>query len=251
MYADLGSKTVVVTGAARGLGQRIAQRFCEAGSEVAIVARGDVDWLVDDYAKKIEVIRCDIREPQPIADWLAARAAAARPATTLINNAGVIDEQPLLDVSQESVTGTFAVNVFATFALCQMFARHFEPHGYGSIVNAASYAATLPSVNSGAYGASKAALVSLTSSMAAEWAPLGVRVNAFSPGVVRTPMTEPKLAQHEAEMLKAISANRLGTPDEIANVVLFLASDVSSYITGANIDVSGGKLVVQNPHAAW
>ena len=251
MYLDLKGKTVVVTGASAGLGQRIAQRFLEAGSRVVMVGRSVITWLTDTDRDNCEHIQCDIRDIKPVKHWLDEWEQAGKSVNVHVNNAGVIEEGALLDYSQDAWDSTFEVNLRATFRLCQMFAKHMRGKEGCSIVNAASYAATLPAAYSGVYAASKAALVSLTKSMAAEWAPYGIRVNAYSPGVVRTPMTESKLEKHETEMLQGISLNRLGTADEIANVVLFLSSSASAYITGANIDVSGGKLIIQNPRAAW
>lgn len=251
MYPDLKGKTVVVTGASAGLGKRIAQRFLEAGSRVVLVGRSVITWLTDTDRDNCEYIQCDIRDTAPVEHWLNEWEKEGGTVHVLVNNAGVIEEGALLGYSQEAWESTFDVNLRATFRMCQLFANHMRDKQGCSIVNAASYAATLPAANSGVYAASKAALVSLTRTMAAEWAPYGIRVNAYSPGVVRTPMTEPKLKEHESTMLEAISLNRLGTADEIANVVLFLSSSVSAYITGTNIDASGGKLIIQNPRAAW
>ena len=251
MYPDLKGKTVVITGASAGLGKTIARRFLETGSRVIAVGRSEITWLANADRGNCEHVQCDIRDTGPVESWLADWEQAGNTVHVLVNNAGIIEEGALLDYSQDAWDSTFDVNLKATFQLCQIFARHMRNQQDGSIVNAASYAATLPAAFSGVYAASKAALLSLTRTMAAEWAPYGIRVNAYSPGVVRTPMTEPKLKKNESRMLEAISLNRLGTADEIANVVLFLSSSASAYITGANIDVSGGKLVVQDPHAAW
>ena len=119
-----------------------------------------------------------------------------------------------------------------------------QAQGGGVIVNTGSYAATLASVGSAVYAATKAALVSLTRSMAAEWAPYGIRVNAFSPGVIPTRMTQPAIAAKGEAMLEEISLRRLGTTEEVARVALFLASSASSYLTGVNVEVTGGVCAV-------
>ena len=250
MYPDLAGKTVVVTGAADGLGKHIAQGFHKAGSNVVIVARKPVSWIPK-RSDRYDVLEIDVRDAARFRAWLDKCQDDEIPIDVLVNNAGSLTEGPLLDCSDESWDTMLDTNLKAVFQLSQAFARHMPSAGSRAIVNAASYAALIPSVNAGVYAASKAALVSLTRTMAAEWAPRGIRVNAYSPGVIRTRMTEPKLREHEMSMRKAISLQRLGTADEVANVVLFLASDASSYINGANIDVSGGKLVVQNPDEAW
>ena len=251
MYTDLSGKRVVVTGASGGLGKRIAQRFSAAGSKVTIIGRSQVTWIADSDQDNYRSVQCDIQNIEEIERVLGEWEEAGEICQVLVNNAGVLTEGALLDYSEKAWDATFNVNLKATFRMCQLFAKHMRGKQDCSIINAASYAATLPAAFSGVYAASKAALVSLTRTMAAEWAPYGIRVNAYSPGVVRTPMTEPKLKLHESQMLEAISLGRLGTPDEVANVVLFLASSASAYVTGTNIDVSGGKLIIQNPGAAW
>ena len=103
----------------------------------------------------------------------------------------------------------------------------------------------------GVYAASKAALVNLTKSMAAEWAPYNIRVNAFSPGLIETDMSKPAIANKSEDLLKQISLNRFGRVDEVAKAIVFLSSDLSSYISGINLDISGGKLIIQNSDSVW
>lgn len=257
-YPDLRGKRVVVTGAAQGIGRALAEAFRDAGSRVAVVARGPVPWLAEgtseagaDPTLPIECVRCDIRETAPLAAWLAALDGRGERVDVLVNNAGTIGQHPLIDASPDDLDALFDVNVRATFVVSQLFARHMRRHGGGVILCTASYAATLASQGYGLYAASKAALVSLTRSMAAEWAPYGVRVNAFSPGVVPTRMTEPALERNSARMLEQIALRRVGSGAEVAHAALFLASDASAYVTGVNLDVTGGKLIVQDPGAAW
>ena len=121
----------------------------------------------------------------------------------------------------------------------------------GVIVNTLSFAATIPSAGSGIYAASKAAMTSLTRTMAAEWAPKGIRVNGYSPGVIETEMTKPAIQNNGENMLDAIALHHFGKVDEMVKVVGFLASEDSEYITGINLDASGGKYIVQNAGNAW
>ncbi len=251
MFDDLRGKNVVVTGAADGLGKVIAEQFIAAGSKVIVIARRETAWMRKTEKTQCQLLLSDIRDTDKVRAFLADLEDAGESVQVLVNNAGVLVERPLIDICDDDWDQTFDINLKATFQLCQLFANHMKNNEHCSIINAASFAAALPAAFSGVYAASKAALVSLTRSMAAEWAPYGIRVNAYSPGVIQTPMTLPKLEKHESEMLAAISMQRLGDPVEIANLVLFLASSASSYITGTNIDISGGKFAIQNPASAW
>ena len=251
MFPDLKNKTVVVTGAGQGLGRSTAEAFVDAGSEVLVVARSRPDWLDGRQGPGVDWLECDIEDLGPMERWLGELEARGGRVHVLVNNAGVLRKGDLIDTPAEDFDHVMNVNVRATFLLAQTMARHMSTRGGGVILNAASYAVTLASISHGVYAASKAALFALTRSMAAEWAPHGIRVNAYSPGVVPTRMTEPAIAAHEAAMKGQISLHRLGTGQEVASGVLFLASDASSYITGVNLDLSGGKLIVQNPGAAW
>jgi NAD(P)-dependent dehydrogenase (short-subunit alcohol dehydrogenase family) len=251
MYPDLRGKKVVVTGANQGLGRGVAEAFLDAGSEVVAMVRSPMAWAEDIASDRLEVLECDIHDLDKASKWLRALEQQGRKVDVLVNNAGVLAKGDLMECTPEDWDHMFGVNVRATFFLSQLLARHMKQQGGGVIVNAGSYAATLPSVSHAGYAASKAALVSLTRGMAAEWAPFDIRVNAFSPGVVPTRMTRPALALHEEKMVNDIALHRVGTTQEVANVVLFLASDVSSYMTGVDVDVSGGKFIVQNPGAAW
>ena len=144
MYPDLKGKTVVVTGASAGLGHGIAQRFLAAGSQVVLVGRSAITWLTDTDRDNCEHIQCDIRDTAPVEHWLNEWEKAGKSVHVLVNNAGVIEEGALLEYSQEAWDSTFDVNLKATFSMCQLFAKHMRDKQDGSIVNAASYAATLP-----------------------------------------------------------------------------------------------------------
>ena len=250
-YEDLADKRVVVTGASQGIGAGIAQAFHREGCHVVALARGPIAWAEAAKGERVETVQADVRDIDGLRTWLERVTRGGTGVDVLVNNAGHLTANPLIDCSPEEYDDMFAVNTRAMFFASQVFARHMRSRGGGVIVNVASYAATLASINYGVYAASKAAVVALTRSMAAEWAPMGIRVNALSPGVIPTRMTEPALSRNEARMLESISLHRVGTVDEVADAALFLASIRSSYLTGVNLDVSGGKLVVQNPGAAW
>jgi len=134
--------------------------------------------------------------------------------------------------------------------LCTQAASAAMPQG-GVIINAASFAALIGSAGSGAYAASKAAVLSLTKTFAAELAPKRIRVNAYIPGVIATGMTSDVISQKGEGLLTQIAIGRLGRPEDVASAVVFLASDAAGYLTGMALEISGGKLCVQNPDYAW
>jgi 3-oxoacyl-[acyl-carrier protein] reductase len=245
MYSDLADKTVVITGASRGIGAGLVGAFRDQGSRVIAVTRGTFE------RDGVEHFECDIRDIARLDERMKRMEAEGERVDVLVNNAGVFATGDLINVPAADFDLIFDVNLRATFLWCQRVAQHMRSCGGGVIINAASYAARMALVSGGAYAASKAAVVSFTASMAAEWAPFGIRVNAFSPGIIPTDMTAAAIARDEAGLVDAIALRRLGTVEEVARVVLFLASDASSYITGENIHITGGKLTVQNPGRAW
>lgn len=190
-----------------------------------------------------------IGDLERIETWLLDEGAQI---DILINNAGIICYESLLEISREQIDQVFSTNVFDTFLLSRLIANMMiRDKRKGIIINTLSFAATIPSVGSGFYGASKAALVSLTKTMAAEWAPYGIRVNGYSPGVIETKMTESALESHRDTLKNAIALHSIGNASDVIGAVSFLASDESKYITGINLDVSGGKFIVQNSEMAW
>ena len=252
LYPDLINKNVLLTGASQGIGKRIAAKLLKNKCNLYLIYRNKKPLFKNiDAERKIEYIKSDVRDTNAIAEWLKKYESTGKRIDILINNAGILLEGLLKDVSRTDWEVSFDTNLKSVFFLSQLVFNHMKKFNNGNIINTLSYAATIPSSPAGVYGASKSAMASLTRTMAAEWAPFGIRVNGFSPGVVPTRMTEKAIKRAKKQMLSYISLNRFGTAEEVANVVLFLASDQSSNITGANIDVSGGKLIIQNPHSPW
>jgi len=178
--------------------------------------------------------------------WLRDFESDGGTVDILVNNAGVICYSPLLEVNERDWASIMGTNVKATFFLSQMFAKHMKQNSGGVIINAHSFAVKIPSALTGLYAASKSALAMLTRTMAGEWAQYGIRVNAYSPGVVETDMTKPAIDRNRDSMLRDISLRHFGQALDVANAVLFLASTTSSYMTGVDLEVSGGKFLLQN-----
>jgi NAD(P)-dependent dehydrogenase (short-subunit alcohol dehydrogenase family) len=235
---------VIVTGASSGIGRTTALAFAAEGAQVLAVARraDRLDELAEESGGAIVPAPVDVRDRGALRALVASAARRGR-IDVLVNNAGVAYIQPFLDVSEERWDETLETNLTAAFVASQEAARHMIAHGGGSIVNVGSIDAFVAESPFGAYGASKAGVVSLTRSIAFELGHLGVRCNAVCPGMVQTEMTEGDLSpSFTASYYRRIPVRRFSTPAEQAHVILFLASDAASYVNGATINVDGGQL---------
>lgn len=223
MDLKLKGKVVLITGGATGIGKASTLAFLKEGCKVAICGRtqAKLDHTVQEFQQV----------------W--------------INNAGIYPERkPLLDVTENQWDETFRINVKSVFIGTKIAAAHMKKQGAGVILNASSFAAVIPTAGSSAYAATKAAIVSLTRTSAAELAPFHIRVVAYVPGLIRTAMSEQLIATRP-QFLNEQALCRLGEPEDIADTLVFLASDSAAYITGTSIEISGGRFCVQNPHYAW
>lgn len=238
-------KQVLITGTARGIGRALCEYFAEEDAIVYAVARKNVNYLHDNI---IPIIG-DINDYKHIVKQIDNMNGDI---DILINNAGVIYYKDLIDAVEEEIQDVFSTNVISTLMLSnEIVKRIITMKKKGVIINTLSFAANIPSSGSGIYAASKAALYSLTKTMAAEYAPYKIRVNGYSPGVIETEMTKPAIMRNKTDMVDAIALHRIGTTNDVVHVVGFLASDDAAYITGANLDVSGGKFIVQNAKKGW
>jgi len=252
-YLDLENKNIVITGANRGIGKGLCEAFLKNNCTVVALYRKEQPAFVLSKKEKEKVIylKGDITEIQPIASWLNDFESQGKQVDVLINIAAVNLSKPLIDCEENDFDCIINTNLKAVFFLSQLFARHMKKQSSGVIINAISFGAKIPSANVGFYSTSKSALKTLTKCMAAEWAPYGIRVNGFSPGVIPTEMTESTIKEKKVELIRAISMQRLGKIQEVANAVLFLASQSSSYITGIDLEISGGKFLLQDPQTPW
>ncbi len=236
MNFDFTGKTIVITGASKGIGLACARQFLDAGAFVVNISRTPGPLSSERYL----YVQADVRDVAAITSWLDSFEKLI---DVWINNAGVYPQSNLLDVSEADWDAVFSVNLKSMFFLSTAVASRMRSSG-GVILQAASFAAQMPSSSSGVYAASKAAVVSLTKSMAAEWGPFGIRVNSYSPGVIHTPMTEDVIAAKDVTSPLALS--RVGDASEVASVILFLCSDGASYITGSDVAINGGKFLIQD-----
>ncbi|KTR08796.1 SDR family NAD(P)-dependent oxidoreductase [Curtobacterium luteum] len=250
MHLDLTDRVVVVTGAARGIGAVIAARFAAEGCRVVAL-----DLAFDAAAgpgPDVDRVVCDVTAPDSVRTAVDTVVERHGTIDVLVNNAGINVEGLVADLDWDAWRRCMDVNVGGTFLVSRAVSPVMRAAGRGRIVNAASFAAIVPSVGSAAYAASKAAVVQFTRVLASELGPWGITVNAYAPGMVPTAMNgfAEMPPEQQDRLLDTLSLRRWETPDDVADLLVFLASDAASYITGTLVDVSGGKLATQIPARA-
>jgi 2-deoxy-D-gluconate 3-dehydrogenase len=245
-HFGLDGKVALVTGARTGIGRASALSMAHAGADVVLWGRRAED--LEDVAKEVDALGRQVRTvAADVADLDQTRNAADRLLSEtrvdiLVNNAGIIERGPAADTPIDAWRRVLAINLDAVFALCQVFGRPMLERGGGSIVNIASLLSFQGGINVPAYTASKHAIAGLTKSLANEWAPRGVNVNAVAPGYVVTNNTEALRQQPERErsIRERIPAGRWADPEDIAGAVVFLSSPAASYVHGHVLVVDGG-----------
>jgi NAD(P)-dependent dehydrogenase (short-subunit alcohol dehydrogenase family) len=250
---DLCGRTALVTGAGRGIGAAVASCLDQAGARVALVARTEAD--LRQVAAPLEhdpvVVPADLATVDgPAAVAEAVMAAFDGRLDILVNNAAGVLRKDTGDLTVEEMDQLWAVNVRSVLLLCAALVPAMAARGRGSVINFSSVSGVIGTPRRAAYAATKAALDGMTRSLAMEFGPRGVRVNSVAPGVVQTDMwQQPLRLEGVADGLIAQTAlRRLGEPDDIAPVVLFLASDASAYMTGEVLSVDGGMRATRNLH---
>lgn len=247
----LAGKVAIVTGASKGIGAEIARALAAEGAAVTVnyaSSRSGADKVVADIngiGQKAVAVQGDFSQQPDIARVFAETRKAFGKVDILINNAGVYDFKPLSDVTADHFHRQFNLNVLGLILATQEATKYFGETG-GSIVNIGSVAGKLAMPGGSVYGATKAAVDSITRSLAAELGPKHIRVNALNPGMVETEGTTSQgITDKENEFRKSIEAQtplgRIGRPDDIAPVAVFLASDDSKWVTGETLYVSGGQ----------
>jgi NAD(P)-dependent dehydrogenase (short-subunit alcohol dehydrogenase family) len=245
----LAGRVALVTGAGRGIGREIALLFARAGAAVVIadldVSAGDaVGRELETMGARVAVQALDVRRPEIVQRVVQDVVAEFSAIDVLVNSAGIVSNTPAEEIPTQEWLDVLDVNLNGTFWTCREVGRHMLGRGRGAIVNIASMSglvANRPQPQAH-YNASKAAVIMLTRSLAVEWAGRGVRVNSVSPGYVATDLTKRGMENVEwaRTWMSMTPLGRIGTPLEVAQAVLYLASDAASFATGTNLVLDGG-----------
>ncbi len=241
----LQGRTALITGASRGIGLATARRFAANGAALHLCARSEgltavAAELEAEFGVRATAHVGDIRDAAFIRNLFGACKKAGGAIDVLVNNAGVVQQGLLGMISMDQSRDTLETNLLALINVTQYCVRMMGPGS--SIVNVASIAGTRGMEGTAAYSASKGGVVGFTLSIAKELAPKGIRVNALAPGFIDTDMTRGLAPEWYRKRMDSIAMGRIGTPDDIAKVALFLASDLSGYMTGQVLGVDGGML---------
>ncbi|BBY43497.1 3-oxoacyl-ACP reductase FabG [Mycolicibacterium celeriflavum] len=242
-------QTAVVTGGAQGLGYAIAERFIAEGARVVL---GDLDVAATEEAAKrlgggpskdpaALAVRCDVTKADDVSALVAAAVERFGGLDVMVNNAGITRDATLRKMTEKQFDQVIAVHLKGTWNGLKAAAPIMRENKRGAIVNMSSISGKVGLVGQTNYSAAKAGIVGMTKAAAKELAHLGVRVNAIQPGLIRSAMTEAMPQHIWDQKLAEVPMGRAGEPDEVAKVALFLASDLSSYMTGTVLEVTGGR----------
>jgi 3-oxoacyl-[acyl-carrier protein] reductase len=241
---DLSERVALVTGASRGIGRAIAHRLAKQGAHVVAAARGaNAQPVADEITSaggRAEALTLDVTEPGAADDAVKQVMARHNRIDVLVNNAGVTRDQLMLRMKREDWDAVLATNLTAAFALTQAALKPMIRQRRGRIICIGSVVGQSGNAGQANYAASKAGLIGFAKSVALEVASRGITVNVVAPGLVETDMTRAITDAAREEWTARIPLGRLGTPDDIAAAVCFLASDEASYITGQVVAVNGG-----------
>ncbi len=243
---NLSGKTALVTGSTRGIGKATAYRLSEAGAKVVVTGRSEdrarevAKEISDSTGNEVFSVALDIGSKESIEEALKRVNEEVGGVDILVNNAGINRDTLFIRMKYEDWDEIIRVNLTGTFLITQLVVKGMLKKKWGRVINLSSVVAFIGNVGQANYSAAKAGLVGFTKTLAKELAPRNITVNAIAPGFIETDMTENLPEEIKQGFLSQIPMNRFGKSEDVANVVLFLASDLSSYITGEVIHVNGG-----------
>ena len=245
----LKGKTALITGSSRGIGRAIATLFAAHGADIILNARSEgaleqlQQDLVQTYNVQAQTLCFDVADPEQVKYAFKKLFKSVKKLDVLVNNAGVMDSSLIGMLPTSQVQELFSANTFSVLYTSQYAARLMARHNVGSIINLSSILGTVGAEGYSVYAGSKAAIIGISKSLAKELAPSQIRVNVIAPGFIDTDMTSDIPEDKYNDRLQSIKMGRAGTPEDVAGVALFLASDLSSYVTGQVVGVDGGMLI--------
>ena len=249
---DFTDKTVIVTGGGTGIGFEIAKSFVLCGAKVAIAGRRkdvleeallQIKKEIPESKEKVISLTCDMSNEQSVNDLFQAVQSTFNNIDILVNNCGTWSLSPINELKNNEIDAHFN-NILKSTILGTKFASAYLSES-GVIINVGSFAGILPMKNASIYSSLKSAINNFTKSSATELGKLGIRVNCITPGVIRTPMTSQYIDNNYNKIIEPIALGRVGSCEEVVNGVLFLCSDLASYITGTVLEITGGKYMTQ------
>jgi NAD(P)-dependent dehydrogenase (short-subunit alcohol dehydrogenase family) len=255
MEISFKGKTAVVTGASEGIGYAAAELFGKLGANVAICAR-NIDKLENAKAQlekqgiKVYIQSVDVAKMDQLMDFADNVEKEFGRIDIIVNNAGYMPFTLLKDTSEQMWDTVIDTNLKSVFVGGKIAYEKMKDNG-GVVINASSFASVIPSVGYTAYAAAKAGVSSLTKTMASELAPYKIRVLGYIPGLIDTALTKESQKMNGDKLLEPISMRRFGTPEDVAKVIVFMASDLAGYMSGTCVEITGGKFATQNPMKAW
>ena len=245
----LKEKIALITGSTRGIGRAIAELYAKNGARLILNARDKekaesfADELREKYGVTVDVLVFDVADSEAVKMGFKELFKITKKIDILVNNAGVLDDALIGMVTRTQIEKTFGINTFGVLYVAQYAARLMNRNKSGSIINISSIIGVNGNAGQTVYGGSKAAVIGITKSLSKELAPSNIRVNAIAPGFIDTEMTQGLSESKYQERMNSIKMGRIGRPEDVANTALYLASDLSSYVTGQVIGVDGGMLI--------
>jgi 3-oxoacyl-[acyl-carrier protein] reductase len=243
---DLSGKGALVTGATGGIGGAIAKILHERGAKVVISGTREekLAEMADELGDNVFTAPCNLMDRAAVSQLYAKAEELAGQIDIVVNNAGITKDNLFLRMKDEEWDDVINVNLSAAFAVCRGALKGMMRRRYGRIINISSISGVVGNPGQGNYSASKAGMIGMSKAMAREIAPRGITVNCIAPGFISTPMTDALNEKQKTAITQMIPAGTLGQPEDIANAVLFLASDEAGYITGQTLNINGGMAMI-------
>lgn len=245
----LKEKVALVTGGSRGIGKAVALKLAELGADVAIVATSKseaAEKTLEELNKtgvKANLYVCDISDDKQVKETVDKVLLDYKKIDILVNNAGITKDKLLMAMNEEDIDSVIDVNLKGTLYMTKACIRPFMKQRSGNIINISSVVGLMGNAGQANYAASKAGIIGFTKTVAKEYGARGIRCNAVAPGYIITDMTDELSQESSDNIKKMIPSGRFGKPEDVANLVAFLAEDESSYITGEVIKVDGGMYI--------